>query len=389
MQRLRMAYKDYYRILGVAESASSEEIKKAYRKLAKQYHPDANPGDGQAAEKFKQINEAHEVLSDDVKRKQYDSMKRFAGAGFQGFRGAGGAGAGSQGFNINDILSRFGARGAGPGGATFTAEDIGSFGGLGDIFSTIFDRGGRFRQQRYGPQKGQDLHAEVQVPFETAAKGGSTVISVTKSENCERCGGTGAEPGSEVVKCPQCAGSGMVSQAQGGFAVSRPCPQCYGRGEILSQPCAGCAGTGQAQRTRRLQVNIPRGIEDGGRIRLRGQGEAGTAGGPPGDLIIKVNVMGNRFFRRKGANIYCDVKINLTQAVLGTRIKVRTLDGKHAVLKIPPGTQPGTTFRMKGLGIRKDSTRGDQFVTVNVEIPTELTPEEKDLFEKLAAHKKK
>jgi molecular chaperone DnaJ len=379
-----MAYKDYYKILGVPESAGPDEIKKAYRNLAKQYHPDTNPGDNQSAERFKQINEAHEVLSDDVKRKQYDDMKRFAGAGFQGFRGAGAGPGGPQGFNINDIFSRFGAGGPAGGGATFRTDDIGGFGGLGDIFSTIFDRGGRFRQQRYGPQKGQDLYAEVQVPFETAAKGGSTVISTTKSENCERCRGTGAEPGSQVVKCPQCGGSGMVSQAQGGFAVSRPCPQCYGRGEIVSQPCAGCAGTGQAQRTRRLQVKIPRGVEDGGKIRLRAQGEAGTAGGPPGDLIIKIKVMGDRFLRRKGANVYCDVKINLTQAVLGTKIKVRTLDGKHAVLKVPAGTQPGTIFKMKGLGINKDGRQGDQFVTVNVEIPSDLTPEEKDLFEKLA-----
>lgn len=384
-----MAYKDYYKILGVAESASPDEIKKAYRRLAKQYHPDANPGDSQAAEKFKQINEANEVLSDDVKRKQYDDMKRFAGAGFQGFRGAGGGPGGAQGFNINDIFGRFATGGRGAGSATFSTEGLGGFGGLGDLFSTIFDRGGRFRQQRYGPQRGQDLHAEVQIPFETATKGGDAVIGVTKSENCQRCGGTGAEPGSEVAKCPQCGGGGMVSQAQGGFAVSRPCPQCYGRGEILSQPCTGCSGTGQVQRTRRLQVKIPRGIEDGGKVRLRGQGEAGIAGGPPGDLIIKVNVMGDRFFTRKGANIYCDVKINLTQAVLGTKIKVRTLDGKRALLKIPPGTQPGTTFRMKGLGIKKDSKQGDQFVTVNVEIPTKLTPKEKDLFEKLASDKKK
>jgi molecular chaperone DnaJ len=382
-----MAYKDYYKILGVSETATSDEIKKAYRKLAKKYHPDANPDDKQAAEKFKQINEANEILSNPSKRKQYDDMKRFAGAGFSGFRGAGGTGGGPQGFNINDLFSQFGARGApgGRGGATYTTDD---FGGLGDIFSNIFDRGGRFRQQRYGPQKGQDLYAEVEVPFETAAKGGRTVISVAKSENCGRCGGTGAEPGSRVDKCPTCGGSGMVSQAQGGFAVSRPCPQCLGRGEIVSQPCTVCAGSGQVQRTRRLSVKIPPGTEDGGMIRLRGQGEAGTAGGPPGDLIIKVRVRGDRFFKRKGLNVYCDVKINLTQAVLGTRIKVRTLNDKRVVLKIPAGTQPGTTFKLKGLGVKKDGRQGDQFVTVNVAIPTDLTSEEKALFEKLQGSRK-
>jgi len=375
-----MAYKDYYKILGVTEGATSDEIKRAYRKLAKQYHPDANPGDQTAAEKFKEINEANEVLSDNKKRKQYDDMKRFAGTGYQGFGGAGGAG-GPQGFNINDIFRQFG--GGGQGGATFTAGDMGDLGGLGDIFSNIFDRGGRFRRQRYGPQRGQDLLAEVEVPFETATKGGSTVISVTKSENCERCGGTGAEPGSSVTKCPQCGGSGMIAQSQGGFAVSRPCPRCYGRGEVVSQPCASCAGTGQAQRTRRLSVKIPPGIEDGGKIRLRGQGEAGTAGGPPGDLIIRIRVRGDRFFKRKGLDVYCDVKINLTQAVLGTKIKVRTLNDKHAILKIPPGTQPGTTFKLKGMGVKQDGKQGDQFVTVNVAIPTDLTPEDKKLFEEL------
>ena len=384
-----MAYKDYYKILGVSENASGDEIKKAYRKLAKKYHPDANPGDSGAADKFKEINEAHEVLSDEKKRRQYDDMKRFAGAGFQGFRGAGGGPGGPQGFNLNDIFSRFGAAGGGPGGATFRTEGLGGFGGLGDIFSTVFDRGGRFRQQRYGPQKGQDLHAEVAVPFETAAKGGSTVITVTKNENCERCGGTGAEPGSQVTKCPQCGGSGMVAQSQGGFAVSRPCPQCFGRGEIVSQPCANCGGGGIARRTRRLSVKIPKGIEDGARIRLRGQGEPGTGGGPQGDLIIKVNISGDRFFKRKGADIYCDVKISLAEAVLGTKVRVRTLDGKHAVLKVPAGTQPGTTFKMRGLGIKKDGGQGDQFVTVNVEVPTQLTPEERKLFEDFQAGRRR
>lgn len=383
-----MAYKDYYQILGVTEGATADEIKKAYRKLAKKYHPDANPGDTQAADRFKEINEAHEVLSDSKKRKQYDDMKRFAGSGFQGFRGAGGAGGGPQGFNINDIFSQFGRAAGGGGGTTFTTEDLGGLGGLGDLFANLFDRGGRFRQQRYGPQRGQDLHAEVEVPFETVTRGGTTVISITKSENCERCGGSGAEPGSKVSKCSQCGGSGMIAQAQGGFAVSRPCPQCLGRGEVVSQPCTNCAGSGQAQRARRLSVKIPAGTDDGGRIRLRGQGEAGTAGGPPGDLIIAVKARGDRFFKRKGVNVYCDVKINLAQAVLGTRIKVRTLNDRHALLKIPPGTQPGTIFKLKGMGIKKDGRQGDQFVTVNVEIPTALTPEEKNLFEQFQKGRK-
>ncbi len=373
-----MAYKDYYKTLGVAETATADEIKRAYRKLAKKYHPDANPGDKGAAEKFKEINEAHEILSDPKKRKQYDDMKRFAGAGFRGFQGGA---AGPQGFDIGDIFGRF----AGGAGAAFTTD----IGGFGDIFSTIFDRGGRFRRERYGPQKGPDLHAEVEVPFETAAKGGTAVIGVTKNETCDRCSGSGAEPGSTVSKCPRCGGTGMISQSQGGFAVSRPCPRCYGRGEVVAQPCAKCGGTGQVQRTRRLSVKIPAGTEDGGKIRLRGQGEPGIAGGPPGDLIITVRVRGHRFFKRKGLDVYCDVKINLSQAVLGARIKLRTLNGRHAILKIPPGTQPGTTFKLKGMGIERDGRRGDQYVTVNVAVPTDLTPEEKKLFERFQESRKK
>ncbi len=324
-----MAYKDYYKTLGVSETADADEIKKAYRKLAKKYHPDANPGDEAAAERFKEINEANETLSDTGKRQQYDDVRRFGGAGFQGFRpGARPGGAGPQGFDMHDIFSQFGAgRGGGPGGATFRTRNVGGFGDLGDILSSMFG-GGIGGAQRFGPQRGRDHHAEVEVPFDTAAQGGSTVITLARA-----------------------------------------------------------GAPGQAPETRRLSVKIPKGIEDGGRIRLKGQGEPGMAGGPPGDLIIKINMGGDRFFRRRGANVYCDVKIDLSQAVLGTRIKVRTLAGKRAILKIPEGTQPGTTFKLKGMGIKKDGKQGDQFVTVNVEIPTDLTPEEKEIFERLAVRR--
>lgn len=375
-----MAQKDYYKILGVDEKASPDEIKKAYRKLAKKFHPDTNPDDAQAAERFKEANEAHEVLSDPRKRKQYDDLRHFAHAGYgpggfqQGFR---------QGVDINDILSQFRRKGGGRAG-TSGQEDLGGFGGLGDIFSSIFDRGQRFRQERYGPRGGQDLHAEVEVPFDVAAKGGSTVITVSREDACDRCGGRGAEPGSKVEKCPQCGGSGMVSVSQGAFAVSRPCPGCFGRGEIVAEPCTKCGGTGQAPARKRLSVKIPPGIGDGQNIRLRGQGQPGSSGGPPGDLIIRVTVTPHRFFKRKGANIHCDIDINLAQAVLGSKVRVRTLNDKHAMLKIPPGTQPGTTFRLKGLGVKTDSRVGDQLVTVNVEIPVKLASEDKKLFERLA-----
>jgi molecular chaperone DnaJ len=363
-----MPQKDFYQILGVSEKAGPDEIKKAYRKLAKKYHPDSNPGDAQAAEKFKEINEANEVLSDAKKRKQYDDLRQFAHAGYTG-------GSFQQGVNIDDLLRQFGMAGG---------QDLGGAGAFGDIFSNIFDRGGRFRQQRYGPQKGQDLYTEVEVPFDTAAKGGSTVIGISREDACDRCGGTGAEPGSKVEKCPQCGGTGMISVSQGGFAVSRPCPRCYGRGEIVAQPCARCGGTGQVAGLKRLSVKIPKGVADGTNIRLRGQGHPGASGGPPGDLIIKVRVAPHRFFRRKGANIYCEVTINLAQAVLGSKIRVRTLNDKKAVLTLPPGTQPGTTFRLKGLGVETDSRKGDQLVTVKVEIPANLKPEERDLFERFA-----
>jgi molecular chaperone DnaJ len=373
-----MAQKDYYQILGVGEKATPDEIKKTYRKLAKKYHPDSNPDDEQAAEKFKEINEAHEVLSDPKKRKQYDDLRHFAQTGYGG-RGFG------QGVNINDIFSQFGQRGGGGRAQSFSFEDLGGVGGFGDIFSNIFDRGGHFRQQRYGPQKGQDLQAEVEVPFDVALKGGSTMITVAKDAACERCKGSGAEPGSSVEKCPQCGGSGMIAVSQGGFAVSRPCPQCYGRGEIVSQPCASCGGTGQVASRKRISIKIPRGIADGKKIRLRGQGQPGASGGPPGDLIIKVNIAPHRFFKRRGANVYCEVDINLAQAVLGTKLRVRTINEKRAALKIPPGTQSGTTFRLKGLGVDVGDRKGDQMVTVRVTIPTDLKPEDRELFEKFSA----
>ena len=371
-----MAQKDYYKVLGVSEKASQDEIKKAYRRLAKKYHPDSNPGDSQAAERFKEANEAHEVLSDPKKRKQYDDMRHFAHAGF--------GGGFQQGFNINDLFGQF-AQPGGRAGRTYSFEDVGGIGNLGDIFSTIFDRGGRFRQQRYGPQQGEDLYAEAEVPFDVAVKGGKTVITVSKNDTCDRCNGSGAEPGAKVTKCPECGGAGTISVSQGAFAVSRPCPRCYGRGEIVSEPCSRCGGTGQTAGTKRLSVTIPRGIESGGKIRLRGQGQPGTAGGPSGDLIIKVLVTPHRFLKRRGSNIYSDVKINLAQAVLGTKLRIRTLNDRRALLRIPPGTQPGTMFRLKGLGLDKDGQKGDHLVTVTVEIPQNLTPEEQQLFQNFVA----
>ncbi|MGQ9809758.1 MAG: molecular chaperone DnaJ [bacterium] len=368
-----MAQKDYYRILGVGENASQEEIKRAYRRLAKKYHPDANPGDPSAAERFKEINEANEVLSDPQKRKQYDDLRHFASTGFTG-RGF------EQGFDLNEFLSQFAGRGA----RTFTFEDLSGLGDWGDIFSAIFDRGETFRSERYGPRKGEDRYSEIEIPFDLATKGGKTVITIDKEEICDRCGGSGAQPGSKSQKCPQCGGRGTISVVQGAFAVSRPCPRCFGRGEIITQPCTSCGGTGRTIGRKRISLKIPEATEDGATIRLKGQGQPGFSGGPPGDLILKVRVLPHHFFKRKGLDIFCEVKIGLAQAVLGTKLKVKTINGRQVLLTIPPGTQPGTTFKLKRLGIRSDSSSGDQYVTVNVDIPKNLTDEQQSLFRKFA-----
>ncbi|MCJ7507629.1 MAG: DnaJ domain-containing protein, partial [candidate division Zixibacteria bacterium] len=257
-----MAQKDYYQVLGVARDASPEGIKKAYRRLAKKYHPDANPGDRGAENKFKEISEAHEVLSDSQKRKQYDQIREM------GARGSGG-------FNFEDA---FGGKGGKT--RTFSSEDLGGFGDFGDIFSSIFDLGGRTRQERWGPQKGEDLYAEIEIPFDQSISGGRTVVNLKKEETCQSCRGSGAKPGSKTQVCPECRGSGMVSFSQGGFAIQRPCPRCYGRGTIISELCPACGGNGQVAVDRKIAINIPAGIEDGTKLKLKGQGNPGISGGP-------------------------------------------------------------------------------------------------------------
>jgi molecular chaperone DnaJ len=367
-----MAQKDYYEILGVSEGASDAEIKKAYRRLAKKYHPDSNPNNKMAEEKFKEVSEAHEVLSNPEKRKQYDQLRHMGRSGFTGFGGAEGA----RGFE--DLFGRRGAR-----GRTFTYEDLGGFGNLGDLFSNIFDMGEASRRQRWGPQKGADLYAEVEIPFDLAISGGKTAVELRKEEVCPVCQGTGAKPGTSMSTCPQCGGSGMVSFSQGGFAVSRPCPRCLGRGKIITAPCPRCGGRGQISALRKLIITIPAGISDGTQLRLRGQGQPGTAGGPAGDLMVKVNVGQHRFFERRGNDVYCKVPINIAQAALGTKVRVRTLDGR-VELKIPPGTQSGTKFRLKGKGVKANGSKGDQYVEVAVEVPKRLSQKQKELLEQFA-----
>jgi len=357
--------KDFYQVLGVPDSATPEEIKKAYRRLAKQYHPDANPDNAKAAERFKEISEAHSVLADADKRKQYDQMRRL-GAFEGGFRRSPGAGARSGG-----------PGGFGEGEAGF---DFSDFGGLGDIFSSIFGRGRR-EEAAATPEATETV---VEIPFRVAALGGKVPVRLPMNQRCPQCGGSGAAPGARINTCPECGGRGTVTFGQGGFAVSRPCPQCRGRGKVPSTPCPNCGGAGEVRVEHEVLISVPAGTETGSKVRLKGQGEPGAPGQPAGDLLVTFQVQPDRFFRRDGLDLVCEVPINLAQAVLGTRLRVRTLDGKKVVLKVPPGTQPGRKFRIKGLGIEKNGRRGDQLVAVQVQIPEKLTPEQEQLLQKFA-----
>ena len=356
--------KDFYRVLGVAENAAADEIKKAYRKLAKQYHPDANPNDAAAAERFKEISEAYSVLSDEDKRKQYDQMRKLgAFGGLGGFRPGGRPGAAGQ-----------------QGG--FTVDDL-DIGGLGDIFGSIFDFGKR-RSRPAGPQRGDNIDFLVEIPFRTAVRGGTITVTLPVTEDCPTCGGSGGKPGTPINTCPECKGSGTITFGQGGFGVTRPCPNCYGRGKVPAEPCATCHGEGQLRQERTVNVAVPPGVDNSSKLRLSGQGEKGPSGGPPGDLVLTFKVQPDRFFTRDGLDLHCDVHVNLAQAVLGSKIRVRTVDAKGVVLKIPAGTQYGRRFRIKGYGVEKAGRRGDQYVRVLVDIPENPTDEEQKKFEEFA-----
>jgi molecular chaperone DnaJ len=360
-----VAAKDFYQVLGVPDSASQDDIKKAYRRLAKQYHPDANPNNSKAAERFKEVSEAHSTLSDPQKRKQYDQMRRYGA--FDGMpRRPQSAGAPR------------GGRGD-PGDLGAQGFDFGDLGGLGDIFSSIFGRG-----RREGESRGDTLEAVVEVPFRIAMLGGKVPVTLPVTETCTTCGGSGGAPGATWSTCPECQGRGTISFGQGNFAVNRPCPQCRGRGRIPSERCPTCRGAGEIRAERRVSITVPPASETGDRVLLRGQGQANGQGAPPGDLVITFQVQPDRFFRREGLDIVADVPINLAQAALGTRIRVRTLDGKKVLLRIPPGTQPGRRFRIKGQGLEKNGRRGDQLVGVQVTVPDELTPEQQELMKRFA-----
>jgi molecular chaperone DnaJ len=357
-----VASKDFYQVLGVSESASQDDIKKAYRRLAKQYHPDANPNNASAAERFKEISEAHSVLSDADKRKQYDQMRRLGA------------------FDGGPRRSSAGPRRAqAPGDVGSEGFDFGDFGGLGDIFSSIFGRGGRQAE----PQA-ETVEAVVEVPFRVAALGGKITVTIPVTESCPTCGGSGGAPGATWSTCPECNGRGTISFGQGGFAVNRPCPQCRGRGRIPSQPCPTCRGAGEVRTEKRVSITVPPATDTGQRLRLRGEGGRAPGGGAAGDIIITFQVQPDRFFRRDGLDVICEISLNLAQATLGTRIRVRTLDGKKVMLRIPPGTQPGRKFRIKSQGLERNGRRGDQLVGVQLTVPDELTPEQQELMRQLA-----
>jgi molecular chaperone DnaJ len=350
---------DFYEVLGVSKSASQDEIKKAYRELARKWHPDRNPDDPEAEERFKEIQQANDTLSDPEKRKQYDAGGMFAGFG--------------------------GARPGGFPGGGFASD-------LGDIFSTFF----RGREQQ-GPraQRGRDLETEVRLSFDQAMHGAQVSVAVPTTGPCATCSGSGAKPGTTPKVCPRCEGRGMDSQSQGFFSISQPCPECGGQGTIIEDPCPTCGGTGITEETKRYRVNIPAGVHDGSRIRLAGKGEAGFRDGPRGDLYVTTRVAPSQVFRqRPDGNLEVELPITVTEAIQGATVEVPTLDGSKRI-RIPPGTQHGTTQRLRGEGPPKPtstaatntaagSSRGDIYYRVRIEVPKELDDEQRAAVEKLA-----
>lgn len=353
--------RDYYDVLGVDKNADAQALKKAYRKLAMQYHPDRNPDNKEAEEKFKELSEAYEVLSDDTKRQTYD---QFGHAGMNGQGGFGGQG-GQGGF----------------GGF----EDI-----FGDMFGDIFGGGfGGQRNRRRGPERGADIRQDIDITFEEAAFGKKASIKLTRSEECSECNGSGAKPGTSKRTCPTCNGAGEVRTVQrtpfGNIASSRPCSACNGEGEVVESPCSKCHGQGSTRKVKTIEVDIPAGIDDGQMIKLSNQGEVGSKGGPRGDLYIVVNVKSHPLFTREGNDIYFDMPITFVQATLGDEIEVPTLDGK-VKYSVPEGTQTGTVFRLREKGIPRlrGNTRGDQYIKVVVDTPKKLNEKQKDLLKQFA-----
>ena len=354
--------RDYYEVLGVSRGASEDEIKKAYKKMARKYHPDLNPGDKTAEEKFKEVNEAYEVLSDADKKARYD---QYGHAGVDPNFGAGGFGGGFDG--------------------SF------DFGDLGDIFGSFFGGGfgGGRRTNPNAPQRGESIRMSIAISFEEAAFGCEKAVTVERYETCDTCHGNGCAPGTSPEVCPDCHGTGTVQVRRqtpmGVFATSSPCPKCGGKGRIIHQPCKDCRGSGMVRKKKTIQASIPAGIDNGQTISIRGQGNAGKNGGPAGDLLITITVRPHELFRREGTSVLCEAPITFTQAVLGAELEIPTIDGK-VKYTLPEGTQSGTTFLLKGKGIPSINGRGrgDQYVTVYIETPKNLNKEQKEALKKFA-----
>ncbi len=353
--------KDYYKILGVSETATPKEITKAYRKLARESHPDANPGDDAAETRFKEISAAYDVVGDEAKRTEYDEVRRLGPVG--GF-GAGGFG-----------------RGGGPGGFDVGAD------GLGDLLGSMFGRGGRGRgaSSGAGPQRGADLEATLTLDFVDAIHGITTTLYLTSDAQCSTCQGSGAKPGTTPRTCSQCGGRGVVDDNQGFFSFSSPCRACQGRGIVIDSACPGCRGSGVEKRQREVKVRIPSGVADGQRIRLKGRGGPGRNGGPAGDLLVECHVHSHSIFARDGSNLTIRVPVTFAEAALGAEIDIPTLEGERVTLRLKHGTQTGSRHRVKGKGVVTPKHSGDLIVTVDVQVPHTLTAEQKHAIEALAA----
>jgi len=358
--------KDYYKVLGVEKDATADQIKKSYRKLAKQFHPDANADNASAEAKFKEVGEAYEVLSDDKKRAEYDEARSLFGSGGYRFPGGGtGGGAGASGFNLDDLLGRMNG---------------GQGGGMGDVFGGLFNRGGG-RQQR-AARRGADAESDVTLSFDEALQGVTLPLRLSGEGPCDSCSGTGARLGTVPRMCSSCQGTGSLSRNAGGFAFAEPCRECRGRGLVVDDPCPTCSGNGRARSSRTVQARVPAGVKDGTRIRLKGKGSPGENGGPSGDLFITVHVTPHEVFGRTGDNLTLTLPVTFEEAALGAEVKVPVLGSAPVTLKVPPTTQNGRTFRVKGKGVpRKDGSRGDLLVTVEVAVPAKLTTEAREALE--------
>jgi molecular chaperone DnaJ len=353
--------KDFYQVLGVPPTAGEDEIKRAYRRLAQENHPDAKPDDSKAEERFKQISEAYGVLSNAEKRKEYDEVRRLVAAGgFGGFGPGGAGGFGGQRVRVEDLN-----------------DILGGFGGLGDVF-------GAGRGRNRGPRRGSDLPAELHLSFEDAVHGATTTVSVRGEATCSVCSGSGAEPGTKVTTCPTCRGAGTVAQNQGFFSFTSPCPQCRGNGRIVETPCSTCRGSGRTLRTRNIKVKVPAGVKDSSTILLRGKGAPGINGGPAGDLLVTVHVAKHPVFGRSGDDLTVSVPVSFSEAALGTKVEVPTLDGP-VTLRVPSGTPGGKVFRVRGKGVQPERGKGgDLLVRIEVVVPTKLSRDEKKLLEQLS-----